>query len=101
MRLRKNIVVGQGSRPSLALVPRPPRRDWMRRLRLQPEDLIAIPLCLLWCAGFVLLSGAVGNSLSRHLAGTAALASGDPAGVWKGVLLLVTITWTVVRQWFA
>jgi hypothetical protein len=101
MNLRKNITVGQSPRPPLTLVPRPARRDWMRRLRLQPEDLIAIPLCLVWCAGFVLLSGAVGNSLSRHLAGTAAIASGDPAAVWKGVLVLVTITWTVVRQLFA
>ena len=100
MSSKKAISEAQESRRPFVVLARPEPRGWMRRLRLEPEDLVAIPLCLLWCLSYVLISAAVGNGLERHLGASADVSVADPASLWRAVVIVASVTMTAVRQLF-
>ncbi|MBI2683672.1 MAG: hypothetical protein HYX26_10765 [Acidobacteriales bacterium] len=105
MRSRKNIPDAiKSGRPLpgrvLRVLSRPTPPGWMRRLRLEPEDLVAIPLCLVWCLGFVLISSYVGNGLERSMGAPAVVSASDPGSLWKALVIVASVTMTAVRQLF-
>jgi len=74
--------------------PRVTARGILARLGLEREDLLAIPLCLLWGMGYVMscigVSGAFIASASQATAG-----SGGPLALWQSV---ISVPLALMRQ---